>query len=113
MFQPAIEATDSNDSLERAVRAAEGGRLWLKRLAFWLSLAAAVGGGVVWRIKTRPAPPARYVLSAVSRGDVVESVQSTGTVQPLTQVQIGAQVSGRIAKVYVDFNSIVKKGDVL
>jgi HlyD family secretion protein len=34
-------------------------------------------------------------------------------VQPLTQVQVGAQISGRIAKVYVDFNSIVKKGDVL
>jgi len=40
-------------------------------------------------------------------------VQSTGTVQPLTQVQVGAQISGRIAKVFVDFNSIVKKGDVL
>ncbi len=40
-------------------------------------------------------------------------MQSTGTVQPLTQVQVGAQISGRISKVFVDFNSIVKKGDVL
>src|SRR5262249_50033266 len=63
--------------------------------------------------KTRPSPPSKYVLAPLSRGDVVESVQSTGTVQPLTQVQVGAQVSGRIAKVFVDFNSIVKKGDVL
>jgi HlyD family secretion protein len=78
-----------------------------------LALAAVVAGGVVWRIKTRPPPGARYVLTAVTQGDVVESVQSTGTVQPLTQVQVGAQISGRIAKVFVDFNSIVKKGDVL
>jgi HlyD family secretion protein len=72
-----------------------------------------MGGLVVWRIRTRPPPQPRYVLSPVSQGDIVESVQSTGTVQPLTQVQVGAQISGRIAKVFVDFNSIVKKGDVL
>jgi HlyD family secretion protein len=44
---------------------------------------------------------------------VFETVQSTGQVKPLTEVQVGAQVSGRVTKVYVDFNSKVKKGDVL
>jgi HlyD family secretion protein len=85
----------------------------VRKLAIWLGMAAVVGGFVAWRIQTRPPPQPRYVLSPVTQGDIVESVQSTGTVQPLTQVQVGAQISGRIAKVFVDFNSIVKKGDVI
>jgi HlyD family secretion protein len=49
----------------------------------------------------------------VAVGDVIEKVQATGTVQPLLQVNVGAQVSGRVTQVFVDFNSVVKKGDVL
>src|SRR5882672_3281659 len=99
--------------LERELAAAEGGRAWIRRLSVWAAVLLVVAAAVVWRIRTRPPPQPRYVLSPVTSGDVVESVQSTGTVQPLTQVQVGAQISGRIAKVFVDFNSIVKKGDVL
>jgi HlyD family secretion protein len=99
--------------LEEELAAAEGGRAWLRRLGIWVALLAVVAGGVVWRVKTQAPPQPRYVVGPVTQGDVVESVQSTGTVQPLTQVQVGAQISGRIAKVYVDFNSLVKKGDVL
>src|SRR5450432_3867112 len=109
---PAVPTAEA-PSLERELAVAEGGRAWLRKLAVWAVLLALVAGGVVWRIKTRPPPQARYVLTAVTQGDVVEAVQSTGTVQPLTQVQVGAQISGRIAKVFVDFNSVVKKGDVL
>jgi HlyD family secretion protein len=53
------------------------------------------------------------VTAVVSTGDVLETIQSTGQVQPLLQVQVGAQVSGRLEKVFVDFNSKVKAGDVL
>jgi HlyD family secretion protein len=49
----------------------------------------------------------------VAPGDVVEQVQATGAVQPLLQVNVGAQVNGRVTDVLVDFNSTVKKGDVL
>jgi HlyD family secretion protein len=52
-------------------------------------------------------------VAEVSKGDVTETVQATGTVQPILQVNIGAQVNGRVTKVAVDFNSVVKKGDVL
>jgi len=110
-----VPAAPPNESpaLERELDAAEGGRAWLRKLGLWAAILAVVAAGVVWRIRTRPPPQPRYVLSPVTVGDVVESVQSTGTVQPLTQVQVGAQISGRIAKVFVDFNSVVKKGDVL
>ncbi|MDP9150116.1 MAG: efflux RND transporter periplasmic adaptor subunit, partial [Myxococcota bacterium] len=63
--------------------------------------------------KHRPPPPARFVTAAVSLGDVIEKVQATGTVQPLLQVNVGAQVSGRVSQVFVDFNSVVKKGQPL
>jgi HlyD family secretion protein len=106
-------AAPESPALERELAAAEGGRAWLRKLAIWAAIAAVVAGGVAWRIRTRPPPQPKYVLAPVTQGDVVESVQSTGTVQPLTQVQVGAQISGRITKVFVDFNSIVKKGDVL
>ncbi|MCC6553883.1 MAG: efflux RND transporter periplasmic adaptor subunit, partial [Polyangiaceae bacterium] len=90
-----------------------GTRRWTRRLAILAALVAVVGAIVGWRMKTRPPPPARYVTGEISTGDVIETVQSTGQVKPLTEVQVGAQVSGRITKVFVDFNSVVKKGDVL
>lgn len=89
------------------------GRKWLRRLGVLLAIAALVGAMMVWRAKTAPKPPPKYVTGQLTKGDVLETIQSTGQVQPLTQVQVGAQVSGRINKVFVDFNSQVKSGDVL
>jgi HlyD family secretion protein len=88
-------------------------RRWTKPIGVVLGLAALVGAGVGYRIKTRPPPPARYITAELTRGDVLETVQSTGQIKPTTEVQVGAQVSGRITKVYVDFNSRVKRGQVL
>lgn len=89
------------------------GRKWLRRLAVLVGFVAVIGLGALWRAKAGPKPPPKYVTGQLSRGDVIETIQSTGQVQPLTQVQVGAQVSGRITKVFVDFNSKVKSGDVL
>src|SRR6202044_2713313 len=97
----------------RALAAEEGGRRWLRRLAIAGSIVLVLGGGLTWRAKHRPAPPAKYVTKVVDTGDIVEKVQATGTVQPLLQVNVGAQVNGRVTQVLVDFNSVVKKGDVL
>lgn len=88
-------------------------RKWLKWVVVPLVIAALGFGAFRFYAGTRPPPPARYVTTELSRGDVFETVQSTGQVKPLTEVQVGAQVSGRITKVYVDFNSKVKAGDLL
>ncbi|HSQ36109.1 MAG TPA: efflux RND transporter periplasmic adaptor subunit [Candidatus Binatia bacterium] len=55
----------------------------------------------------------KYTLVKIDRGDLESVVSSTGTLSAVTTVQVGTQVSGRIAKVYTDFNQSVKKGQLL
>jgi HlyD family secretion protein len=110
---PAALAPQAAAELERDLASVEGGRRWLRRAGLLVSAVALVAGVAAWRVRTQPPPPPRYMSQAVSQGDVVETVQSTGTVKPVTEVQVGAQVSGRIRSVSVDFNSTVKKGDVI
>ncbi|MCJ7525272.1 MAG: efflux RND transporter periplasmic adaptor subunit [Candidatus Aminicenantes bacterium] len=55
----------------------------------------------------------RYTMVEIDRGDLEAVVSSTGTLGAVTTVQVGTQVSGRIAKIYTDFNKIVKKGELL
>ncbi|MFO0605892.1 MAG: efflux RND transporter periplasmic adaptor subunit [Polyangiales bacterium] len=65
-------------------------------------------------LRRRPAAkPIQYVTAAASVGDVQETVETSGTVQPMVQVQVGSQVSGRLARVLVDFNHHVHRGQVL
>ena len=48
-----------------------------------------------------------------SRNSISEMVSATGTVEPVTQVEVGTQVSGIVDKIYVDYNSVVKKGQLI
>ena len=54
-----------------------------------------------------------YKTVKVDKGTVIKTVSSSGVVQPLQQVQVGTQVNGPIKKLYVDFNSRVKEGDLI
>jgi len=60
-----------------------------------------------------PADTPRYEMSAAARGSVVDTVEATGTLQAVTTVQVGSQVSGTIQSLHADFNSQVRKGDVI
>jgi HlyD family secretion protein len=66
----------------------------------------------VWRARAGAAIPA-YGTAKVSRGTVAKTVSATGKLQALTTVQVGTQVSGTISEIFVDFNSQVKKGQVI
>jgi len=55
----------------------------------------------------------RYTLTPIDRGDLEAVVSSTGTLSAVMTVQVGTQVSGRIAKIYTDFNQTVKQGDLI
>jgi HlyD family secretion protein len=103
----------ATEELKKALSAEEGARRWVRRLAMGLSVPLVLGVGFAWAAQHRPPAPARYTTAPVAVGDVLEKVQATGTVQPLLQVNVGAQVSGRVTEVFVDYNSVVKKGDVL
>lgn len=54
-----------------------------------------------------------YETAAVERGTISNSVTATGTIEPITEVEVGTQVSGKITKLYADYNSIVKAGQLL
>ena len=53
------------------------------------------------------------MTAPVTRGDVSESITATGTIEPVTEVEVGAQVTGIIDRIYVDYNSVVKKGELI
>lgn len=55
----------------------------------------------------------QWVTSQVSRQSISNLVTCTGSLEPITEVEVGTQVSGRVEKIYVDFNSEVSKGDLL
>jgi HlyD family secretion protein len=85
----------------------------MKKLIVIIIVLAAVGGGAgaYYMRKNTKEPEVR--TAPISRGDVVQSVQATGTLEAVTTVEIGAQVSGIVQDLYADFNSIVKKGQVI
>ena len=83
-------------------------RLWIG-LAL---LAAVIGAGIWWSTRASADAPS-YRLAKVERGPLTATVSSTGTLNPVTSVQVGTQVSGQIKELFVDFNSQVKKGELI
>ena len=75
-------------------------------------LAILFAGYSYWKGK-RKNPQDKYLTVKVDRGNVRRTVSSTGTLQAVVTVQVGSQVSGRIQELHADFNSVVKKGQVL
>jgi HlyD family secretion protein len=82
------------------------------RIGLLIALAAAAVVVAVVLARRRDAPE-KYRTAKVDRGDVTMSVSATGAISAVTTVQVGSQVSGIIAKLYADFNSRVKKGQLL
>jgi HlyD family secretion protein len=90
----------------------------VKKLLKWVVVLGVLFGLVSIasvRAKTWMAQRAipKYLTASISRGQVWTVVTSTGTVKPVLSVSVGAFTSGPIAKVNVDFNSAVKKGEIL
>jgi multidrug efflux pump subunit AcrA (membrane-fusion protein) len=56
---------------------------------------------------------AQYMTAKIERGNLRNTVTATGTLQAVTTVQVGSQASGTISALYADFNSVVKKGQVV
>jgi HlyD family secretion protein len=84
-----------------------------KKTLAWLLVIVAAAVGVFFLIGSRGKPEPKYRTAIVDKGDITQTVTATGALSAVTTVKVGSQVSGIIAKLYVDFNSKVKKGDML
>lgn len=82
-------------------------------IIFVLIAIAGSGAWLSWRKWGRHEKPDSYRTVKIERGDVIQIVRATGTVQPIKLVQVGTQVNGIVQKLYVDFNTRVKAGDVV
>lgn len=85
----------------------------MKRLIVVVIILAAVGGGTYWWLNRNTETKVTFRKDVVDRGDLVVSISATGTLNAVTTVTVGSQVSGTIAKLYADFNSPVKEGQLL
>src|SRR5215813_792504 len=78
--------------------------------AIGVALVGGTGGYFLWG---RRASSEEYITAKVERGAIRNTVSATGTLQAVTTVQVGSQVSGTIQELYADFNTVVKKGQVV
>src|SRR5512137_1116999 len=86
-----------------------------KRTMLWMlasvGLVATAGAGVATRTSATTAPKVTTV--EVSRGRLVQAISATGTLEAVTTVNVGSQVSGTIQSLHADYNDLVRRGQVL
>jgi HlyD family secretion protein len=108
--EPTYEVSPADDfpvprsGKRRAVR----GLIWTLVLA----MIAGAAAFVFWR-RAHAAPDVHYETAAADRGTIAAKVTATGNLSAVLTVQVGAQVSGRVLELFVDYNSPVKKGQVI
>ena len=80
----------------------------------WIVVILIIAGGVYFFIKKKKEDkPITLITETMRTGIISNSVTATGTIEPVDTVNVGSQVSGTIQNIYVDFNSVVKKGEHL
>jgi HlyD family secretion protein len=85
-------------------------RIIMVSTAVVITAALAVTGFVAWPAKGKESG---YRTARITKGDIVSTVSATGTVNPVETVQVGTQVSGKIISIHADFNSRVRKEEIL
>lgn len=86
---------------------------WMKRHPIWSGVILLISLFIFYLI-FRPTPHEyEYVSERVTQGEVLRKVSASGKVRALNTIKVGTEVSGQITKVYVDFNSTVKAGQIL
>lgn len=85
-----------------------------KKIILIVVAIVVVAGGGIWFFGGSSAKhKVTYATATVNKGEISESVTATGTIEPVTEVEVGTQVSGIIDKIYVDYNSVVTKGQLI
>ena len=87
---------------------------WLWRNKWWFIALLVVLGGLCWWLCPKIGSDKKdFIVMDIINGDIVHTVTATGEIQPVNTVNVGSQVSGTIEDIFVDYNSKVKKGDIL
>ncbi len=88
----------------------------MKKKIIWIIVALVIVTGAILGLtvfKSGKNGKVEYRTEVIGKGDIEALVVTSGTLNPIETVDVGAQVSGKIEKLYADFNSVVKKGDVV
>ncbi|TAK85436.1 MAG: efflux RND transporter periplasmic adaptor subunit [Betaproteobacteria bacterium] len=85
----------------------------LRPLALVLLVLAAAAGGYFWYQSRSPDGEVKYRLAKIERGSMASVVVASGTLNAVTTVQVGSQISGQVKEIFADFNTPVKKGQVI
>lgn len=86
----------------------------IQRIIILLILIVLLAGGYYFYKNSRQVKPEDlYKFGEVTQGNIEQAVSANGTINPVTLVSVGTQVSGRVSKLYVDFNDKVEKGQLL
>ncbi len=106
--------------MESRIRAHSGPMMLIQSAWAWTKSHKRIAGGAAGVVAVlavilgfRGGDPAQYVTAKIERGDVHDVVEATGTINAVTTVQVGSQVSGTIAKLNADFNSRVHRGEAV
>ena len=86
---------------------------WIKQHPVWSVIIAIFTLLILYSVLWPSAPEYEYVTEKAQRGDVLRKVSASGKLRALNTIKVGTEVSGQVTKVYVDFNSPVKAGQVL
>ncbi len=85
----------------------------MKKVIIALVAVAAVLMGVFFAIRKESSKDITYKTAEITRGSVEETISSTGSLNPVSTIEVGTQVSGTIVKVNVDYNDVVKKNQII
>ena len=78
-----------------------------------LLLVGGIAAGAYFYFQSTAKPDTQYQTAVVSRGELIQTVTATGQLNPVVNVQVGSQISGRIQKLFVDYNSVVKSNQII
>jgi HlyD family secretion protein len=86
----------------------------IRKIIIAILLTGLIGGAYYYyKKRTTTQTEQLYKMQDITQGNVAQSVSANGTLNPVTLISVGAQVSGRVSKLYVDFNDHVEKGQKL
>lgn len=85
-----------------------------KKKALVIAAVVAIATLAVWLLSGgKKEEKITFDTAAVAPANIMNSITATGTIEPVTSVTVGTQVSGIVSKLFVDYNSVVKKGQVI